>query len=172
MERAGRAVVERDRVGVEAAGREVSESIRRRLDRDVPGRSLRSGAKSGRSTGKAMSVRLSSLKRIPENPAVLITARGPWQVIERPTKAHMIMSKGLRRDIGRSLVGLGGARSKRSGSKGSRVLSFGPGQVARYARHPGTRGMRTFELGARAGEKRGQAAFVKEWRRTLSGVLR
>lgn len=92
------------------------------------------------------------------NPTALIYATGPLHLLDNPTRAHLITARGYR---------LSRAKSKRdqvynaifggefSGSIGSARRAtpmrtpYGPRY---YARHPGTRGKRTFFRGINAAE--------------------
>lgn len=137
------------RDGVRAGGELVQDSIDAQLAIDVPTRRLQSGAKHGRSTGRALSTHMDDMRQQPDNPAVMVTARGPWQVFERPTSPHVIMAKGFRRDVGRALRGLQQGAYRRSRSTRSRVMALKNGHYAPHVRHPGTRGGKhTFEKGA------------------------
>lgn len=161
------------RQGVRVAGFTVKHAVDLQLSADVPSRSLRSGARSGRSTARALSTRLGDMRRIPENPAVLLSARGPWQVFERPTAPHQIMSKAYRRDVGRALRSLQqGGRTRRSRSQRSRVLAFG-GQFAAHVQHPGTKqGKRTWERGVQRGAPHAPRAFEREIVKAMGKVFR
>lgn len=163
------------RRGVQSAGRIVKLSVDRQLAADVPSRRLRSGAKHGRSSGRALSTRMDDMRRVPDNPAVFLSARGPWQVFERPTEPHTILAKGYKRDVGRALRSLSqGGRTRRSRSTRSKVLAFG-GSFAPYVNHPGTKrsgGSRTWEKGVQRGTPLAPKAFEREIVQAMGKVFR
>lgn len=80
---------------------------------------------------------------------------GVWRVLNDGSKPHPIVpgaKRGSRR-AGRVAVGFGptlpaGSIAEGRSFRGSmRVLSFGPGQVAAYATHPGSKGKNTWTRG-------------------------
>ena len=160
------------RRGVRAAGSIVQDHVDRQLLRDVPSKGLRSAAKHGRSTSRTLGTRLDDMRRIPENPAVFLSARGPWQVFERPTKPHQIMSKAYRREVGKALRSLQqGGRRSRSRSTRSRVLAFN-GRFAAHVQHPGTKqGKHTWDKGVRSGAPHAPKAFEREIVRAMGKVF-
>lgn len=163
------------RRGVRAGGLFVTKSIERQLAADVPSKRLRSGAKHGRSTARALSVRMDDLHRIADNPGVFISARGPWQVFERDTKPHTIMSKAARRDVGRALRSLSGqggrGKFRRSTSKRSRVLAYN-GRFSASVKHPGTQGKGTFAKGVARAVPVAPKLFEREIAQEMGKVFR
>lgn len=91
----------------------------------------------------------------------IVRATGPWQLIERRTVPHLILSRyagGSRRSRARlaevSIINTGRARLRRRGA----INIPGIGWRA-YARHPGTPGKRPFAKGVNAGEPRALAVM-------------
>jgi hypothetical protein len=112
------------------------------LTRAVPSRRLRNVGKNGAALSVASNVVGT------ENPRGLVHANGPWQLIESDTKAHVIVAKG----VGKQLKGRGSGHAKKQvkfnalfGGDQTGVYSgthplntpYGP----RYrVNHPGTQG--------------------------------
>lgn len=90
----------------------------------------------------------------PEAAEALVYSKGPWQLIERDTRPHLIIPKnatGLgasrraRHKNARNLLGVASHLSNlKAGFGAGAVLKIG-GHFAAYAHHPGTRGQHPWE---------------------------
>jgi hypothetical protein len=84
-------------------------------------------------------------------PTALVRATGPWQLIERATRPHRITSRYARGSRSRrSRAGqFGPVIAAREVRGDRRAVILTPWGYRRYARHPGTRGKRPWEIGVR-----------------------
>lgn len=88
-----------------------------------------------------------------KNPTALIRALGPLQIVERDTKPHQILPKGIGRSQGRSKMARRAARQSLyaalfGGSYGSGVHPLSTPYGPRYrVNHPGTKGRHPFQKG-------------------------
>lgn len=110
------------------------------------------------------------------NPTALITAKGPWQLVESDNKAHPITSKfggGSRGSRGKRVIGasvgaaLGGTGSAGLGGGRRAVLNIG-GSFRRSVPHPGTKGRHPF----RKGRDKVYPVIVKELGSTVTTAVR
>jgi len=112
------------------------------LDKVSRTRSLRNVGKKGAKLGVRYDIKGT------KNPTVLVTANGPWQLIEGDTKAHRIPREGRKRK--------------------AKVLAFPNDAFAKHVMHPGTKGRRPFAKG----RKRAHPIIVKELGKTVTTAVR
>lgn len=107
---------------------------------------------------------------------------GVWSLLEHGAVQHSIVpgARKKQRRAGRTLLdGVAGPvlpgtvlASGRTKKQSGRVLSFGPGQVAAYATHPGTSGKNTWSRGATAAKPIAVEVFQRTHRAALIGAFR
>lgn len=141
---------------VTAAAERAAKLQEDRIKRDSGGDSKLSGVGKGnnRAGNAAVGVRVNVNKR-KTSPSALIAAKGPLQIINNDTSGHVIRSTRARGRQRKGFVGptLPGQFSKSNGRfmgpEKAAVLSI-PGIGARAsARHPGTKGKNTWQVGAK-----------------------
>lgn len=113
------------REGVRAGAMLVTTSVRTQLRSVAPSGRLRGVGK----RGARVSVGFDNPKSL-TNPVALVKARGPWQLIERDTKARTIRP-----------------RKRRRGGQSARALAIPGVGVRMSAEHPGTKGKHPWEKG-------------------------
>lgn len=132
-------------------------------------------------------IRLSAGYEVTATPGV-VTARvhprplGVWQLLEHGAVPHPIVPGATRRRRKASrtlLAGVAGpvlpgetAAGLRRGKAAGRVLSFGPGQVAAYALHPGTSGKSTWSKATKAAKPVAVTTYQRAQRATLVNAFR
>ena len=77
------------------------------------------------------------------NPSAVVRATGPWQLVENPSRPHVVTSRyaGSTR-ARRSRAGIAGPVQPGALRGGRRAVILTPWGYKRHARHPGTRGKR------------------------------
>lgn len=132
------------------------------------------GARKGRSGGAAVGARF-KVERRGTNPSGVITATGPLQLINNNTSGHVVRSAylyGRRGAARKGFVGptLPGQFSARRGGfvgpvqSNRAVLNIPSVGFRASARHPGTRGKKTWQRGAKAARPRVSETMAKRTR--------
>lgn len=149
LTRFGRGMPPATREGVRIGALLVATSIRRELQRAAP-----SGRLSGVGRrGARLSVGFDPPKS-DTNPTALVRARGPWQLIENPTRPHEIVPK----------------RRRRTRNRRPAVLT--PQGPRTRIMHPGTRGKHPWERGVRSSEHLVRQAVQREFHHALVKAFR
>lgn len=137
LEAAGAAVVNSNRAAVQRVARRIKAGAEAERNRAVGSNGRmsgvgRNGARLGVRDEYAGSVAL---------PTAVVRATGPWQLVESPTRSHLITSRyaGSTR-ARRSRAGLAGPVRPGALRGGRRAVVLTPWGYKRFTRHPGTRG--------------------------------
>lgn len=139
------AVKRAEKAGVRAAALAATTIIRQNVNAVVPGGKLRGVGKAGAKVGVGFDVKGTN------NPTALVSARGPLQLVESPTKPHV---------------------EPKPGGKRRKALRLADGQVRARVQHPGTKGQKPFAKGRERAIVPAALAFNAEVRSTIRKVIR
>lgn len=145
--------------GVEAAALAVEESVDNHIARAAPSRRLRNVGKSGARVGVRYDMRAG------RNPTALVRATGPLHIIERDTRAYVIVP--------------GARRGRKSRAARQAPITFAgvqplgtPEHPSYRVNHPGTTGKHPFEKGVDAVADDVPQIIMQELRDTMKEIFR